>query len=85
MCTLVAFGGDPVKGDLFDEDGNGLEPPAVDEPAEGMLNTVEGVFACESLEVGGCDEDIVLGPEPGVEGGVVEIVHLAHIGLDVSP
>lgn len=82
---MVAFGGDPVKGDLFDEDGNGFEPPAVDEPAEGMLDAVEGVFAGESLEIGGRDEDIVLGPKPGVEGGIVEIVHLAHIGLDVSP
>ena len=50
-----------------------------------MLDAVEGVLAGESLEIGGSNEHVVLGPQPRVEGGVVEIIHLAHIGLDVSP
>jgi len=57
----------------------------MDKPAESMLYSLKVVFSGESLEIGRGDKNIVLGPKPGIEGGIVEVVHLADIGLDISP
>jgi hypothetical protein len=53
--TLITLGNNPVKGDLLDQDGDGLETPSIDQPAESMFNTFEVIFAGESLQIRSCD------------------------------
>lgn len=60
LFALFTVDMDPIKSHLLYQDRNRFEPPAVDQPAEGMLNAVVVILACKALQIRSRDEDVIL-------------------------
>lgn len=61
LCfTLFTVDMDPIKSHLLYQDRNRFEPPAVDQPAESMLDAVVVILTRKALQIRGRNKDIIL-------------------------